>query len=91
MRVSRDGRFVDLTPRECAVLAILAREPGRVFTREELLLEQGEAAKSSERAIDAHIKNIRRKIEDSSRRPQHLITVHGVGYRLSLPSGRQRP
>jgi DNA-binding response OmpR family regulator len=78
-----DGRKVELTATEFQLLAHMARQPGRVFTRAQLLdAVHGVAVESYERAIDAHIKNIRRKIEDDPHSPRHLQTVFGVGYRL---------
>ena len=83
-----DGRRVDLTPTEFRLLLELARQPGRVFTRSQLLSAvQGVAFESYERAIDAHVKNIRRKIEDDPRAPRRLQTVFGVGYRLAEEQG----
>ncbi|HUS83389.1 MAG TPA: response regulator transcription factor [Dehalococcoidia bacterium] len=74
---------VDLTATEFAVLLVLARHPGMVYTRLQLLEEvQGEAYAGYERAIDSHIKNIRRKLEPDPQRPRYVVTVHGVGYRL---------
>jgi DNA-binding response OmpR family regulator len=82
MRVSVGGRPVDLTPTEFQLLVALLREPGRVFTRGQLLdAVHGVAIESYERAIDAHVKNIRKKIEPTPGRPRYLLTVHGVGYR----------
>ena len=84
MRVSVGGTQVDLTPTEFQLLATLAREPGRVFTRSQLLdAVHGVAIESYERAIDAHVKNIRRKIEPEPGSPRYVVTVHGVGYRFS--------
>jgi two-component system alkaline phosphatase synthesis response regulator PhoP len=84
MRLSADGRPADLTPTEFQLLAAMARQPGRVFTRGQLLdALHGVAFESYERAIDAHVKNIRRKIEPDPREPRHLLTVYGVGYRLA--------
>jgi DNA-binding response OmpR family regulator len=84
MRVSVQGRSVDLTPTEFHLLTALIREPGRVFTRAQLLdAVHGVAIESYERAIDAHVKNIRRKIEPAPGRPQYVLTVHGVGYRFA--------
>ena len=78
------GRRVDLTPTEFQLLAAMAREPGRVFTRAQLLdAVHGVAFESYERAIDAHVKNIRRKLEPDSGAPRYLQTVYGVGYRLA--------
>jgi DNA-binding response OmpR family regulator len=84
MRVSVAGTQVDLTPTEFQLLATLAREPGRVFTRSQLLdAVHGVAIESYERAIDAHVKNIRRKIEPEPGSPRYVVTVHGVGYRFA--------
>ena len=84
MRLTVDGRAVELTATEFSLLAAMAREPGRVFTRAQLLdAIHGVAFESYERAIDAHVKNIRRKIEADPRSPRHLLTVYGVGYRLA--------
>jgi DNA-binding response OmpR family regulator len=84
MRVTVAGRPVDLTPTEFQLLAALGREPGRVFTRNQLLdAVHGVAFESYERAIDAHVKNIRKKIEPTPGRPRYLLTVRGVGYRLA--------
>jgi DNA-binding response OmpR family regulator len=84
MRVRLGGRPVDLTPTEFQLLATFVREPGRVFTRSQLLdAVHGVAFESYERAIDAHVKNIRRKIEPTPGRPRYLLTVHGVGYRFA--------
>jgi len=83
MRVRAGDRDVELTATEFQLLAALAREPGRVFTRSQLLdAVHGVAFESYERAIDAHVKNIRRKLESDPREPRYLQTVHGVGYRF---------
>ena len=82
------GRSIELTPSEFAILATMARQPGRVFTRSQLLdAVRGDAFESYERAIDAHVKNIRRKIEPDPRQPRYLLTVYGVGYRVAEPAG----
>jgi DNA-binding response OmpR family regulator len=78
------GRAVELTPTEFELLALMARQPGRVFTRSQLLeAVRGAAVESYERAIDAHVKNIRRKLEPDPSRPRFLQTVFGVGYRFA--------
>jgi len=83
MATTVDGKTVELTPTEFQLLTHMARQPGRVFTRAQLLdAVHGVAVESYERAIDAHVKNIRRKIESDPRAPRHLQTVFGVGYRL---------
>ncbi|MDP9265699.1 MAG: response regulator transcription factor [Chloroflexota bacterium] len=84
MRVTAGSRDVDLTPSEFQLVAAVARQPGRVFTRAQLLdVLQGAAIESYERAIDTHVKNIRRKLEPDPREPRYLLTVHGVGYRFA--------
>jgi len=84
MRVSVGGRTVNLTPTEFQLFVALARQPGRVFTRGQLLdAVHGVSFESYERAIDAHVKNIRRKVEPVPGRPRYLLTVHGVGYRFA--------
>ena len=84
MRVEVAGADVELTPTEFKLLETLARQPGRIFTRSQLLdAIHGVAFESYERAIDAHIKNLRRKIEPDPRRPRYIFTVYGVGYRFA--------
>jgi DNA-binding response OmpR family regulator len=79
-----EARAVDLTPTEFQLLATLARKPGRIFTRAQLLdAVHGIAFESYERAIDAHIKNIRRKIEPNPRQPRYILMVYGVGYKFA--------
>lgn len=77
------GQMVDLTPTEFTLLSVLAEQPGRVFSRLQLLeATQGAAYEGYERTIDAHIKNLRSKLEADSRQPRYIETVFGVGYRL---------
>ena len=84
MRVTVGGRPVDVTPTEFQLLAALARQPGRIFTRAQLLdAVRGVAFESYERAIDAHVKNIRRKIEPDPHEPRYVLTVYGVGYKFA--------
>ena len=84
MRVAVAGRIVELTPTEFQLLVALARQPGRIFTRSQLLDSiHGVAFESYERAIDAHVKNLRRKLEDDPSRPRYVLTVYGVGYRFA--------
>ena len=84
MRVTRDDIEINLTPTEFQLVAALARQPGRVFTRGQLLdAVHGVSFESYERAVDAHIKNIRRKLEPEPGRPRYVLTVHGVGYKLA--------
>jgi DNA-binding response OmpR family regulator len=78
----RDRTPIDLTPTEFQLLTTLARQPGRIFTRAQLLdAVRGTDVESFDRAIDTHIKNIRRKIERDPRDPRYILTVYGVGYR----------
>jgi DNA-binding response OmpR family regulator len=84
MRARVNGRGVDLTPTEFQLLTTFVREPGRVFTRGQLLdALHGVTIDSYERAIDSHVKNLRKKIEPDVTRPRYVLTVHGVGYRFT--------
>jgi len=77
-------REVTLTPTEFEILATLADQPGRVFSRAQLLTAtRGVAFESYERAIDSHVRNLRRKIEPEKGSPRYVITVHGVGYKFA--------
>ena len=78
------GQPVDLTPTEFRLLETLMTSPGRAFTRAELLeAVQGIAFEAYERTADAHVKNLRRKIEPEPLHPRTILTVRGVGYRLN--------
>ena len=84
MRTEVAGTAVDLTPTEFRLLATLARQPGRIFTRSQLLdALHGVAFETYERAIDSHVKNLRRKLEPDPRQPRYVLTVYGVGYRFA--------
>jgi two-component system, OmpR family, alkaline phosphatase synthesis response regulator PhoP len=85
MRVTAEKHEIEeLTPTEFELLATLARQPGRIFTRAQLLNAiHGVAFESYERAIDAHVKNIRRKVEVKPGEPKYLLTVYGVGYKFA--------
>ncbi|HEU5205052.1 MAG TPA: response regulator transcription factor [Candidatus Limnocylindrales bacterium] len=88
MRTEVAGTPAELTPTEFTLLATMARQPGRIFTRSQLLdAVHGVAFESYERAIDTHIKNVRRKIEPNPREPRYIQTVYGVGYRVAEPEG----
>ncbi len=77
-------RVVELTSTEFHLLAMMVRQPGRVFTRAQLLdAVRGEQVESFERAIDVHIKNLRRKLEPDPHNPQYVLTVYGVGYKFA--------
>ncbi len=84
MKVEREGETVELTSTEFEIVAQLARKPGRVYTRGQLLESlHGVSFESYERAIDAHIKNIRRKLEPDPRKPRYVLTVRGIGYKFT--------
>ena len=85
MRITAENRQIEeLTPTEFCLVAEMARYPGRVFTRAQLLdALHGVAFESYERAIDAHVKNIRHKIETNPSEPRYLLTVYGVGYKFT--------
>jgi len=84
MRVTVGDRGVELTPTEFQLLSTLARQPGRVLTRAQLLdAVHGVAFESYERAIDAHVKNVRHKIEPNPREPRYILTVYGIGYKFA--------
>jgi DNA-binding response OmpR family regulator len=81
--VRRAGVPVELTPTEFSLLTTLAGQPGRVFSRLQLLESaQGQAYEGYERTIDAHIKNLRAKLEQDPRQPRYIETVFGIGYRF---------
>jgi two-component system alkaline phosphatase synthesis response regulator PhoP len=83
-QVTVGDRVLDLTATEFDLLVELARQPGRVFTRAQLLgAVHGVVVESYERTVDVHIKNIRRKLEPDPHRPRYLLTVHSVGYRFA--------
>lgn len=82
--VEAHGRPVELTPTEFALLEALMRNAGRPLTRAQLLdAAQGSAFEGYERTIDAHIKNLRRKVERDSACPAAILTVFGVGYKFA--------
>jgi len=84
MQVSRNGTPLDLTATEFQLLAALARQPGRIFTRAQLLdAVHGTDVEAFERAIDTHIKNIRRKVEPDPRSPKYVLTIYGMGYKFA--------
>ncbi len=83
-RVTVAGHAVRLTPTEFELLATLAREPGRVWTRSQLLdAVRGFSLETYERAIDGHIRNLRRKLDPAPGSSRYVRTVHGVGYALA--------
>jgi len=81
--VLKNGLPLDLTPTEFKVLFTLASTPGKVFSRDELVQKAlGYQFEGYERSIDAHIKNIRQKIEDDPKNPLFILTIYGVGYKF---------
>jgi DNA-binding response OmpR family regulator len=84
MQAKVGRRTIDLTSTEFDLLAMMMRQPGRVFTRGQLLdAIRGEQVEAFDRAIDAHIKNLRRKVEPDPHAPRYLLTVYGVGYKFA--------
>jgi DNA-binding response OmpR family regulator len=84
LAVERAGKKIELTATEFQILVTLAAHPGRLFTRAQLLdAIRGADSEPFERAIDAHVKNIRRKIEPDPRNPRYVLTVYGVGYKAA--------
>jgi two-component system OmpR family response regulator len=81
--VSLRDQTVSLTPTEFEILATLMSQPGRIFSRQQLLnAAHGVAFESYERAIDSHIRNLRCKLEAGGDRANYIVTVHGVGYKF---------
>ncbi len=82
-RLSVRGQRAHLTPREFKILTVLMREPGRVFSRSQLVEKAlGYDFDGTDRTVDVHILNLRRKIEQDPNRPQYIQTVYGMGYRF---------
>lgn len=86
--VTKSGSFIDLTPTEFDILRTLASQPGRAFSRKQLLEATQEVAyEGYERSIDTHIKNLRAKIEPDPHSPKYIETVFGIGYRANRELG----
>jgi two-component system response regulator RegX3 len=82
-RVEVDGTLVALTPTEFRLVSLLASDPERVFSREEIMRHLWQSAFVGDtRNVDVHVRNVRRKIERDAARPERLVTVRGVGYQL---------
>jgi DNA-binding response OmpR family regulator len=82
--VKKNGEILDITPTEFKILELLANNPGRVYTRLNMVeIIQEYAFEGYERTIDAHIKNLRRKVENNPKEPQYILTVYGVGYKFA--------
>jgi len=83
-RVTKSGEPVHLTRTEFDLLVTLAKRPGQTFTRAQLLGSQhGVTYDGYDRSVDAHIKNIRRKLEDDPSEPRYILTVYGIGYQFA--------
>jgi two-component system alkaline phosphatase synthesis response regulator PhoP len=83
-RVTRSGETIDLTRSEFNLLAVLAQHPGQTFTREQLVDRlHGVAYAGYDRSVDAHVKNLRRKLEPDPAEPRYVLTVYGVGYKFT--------
>lgn len=81
--VTKHGKNIALTPNEFGLLSTLAKYPKKVFTRNELIHSVfGDDYEGFDRTIDAHIKNLRQKLETEPKNPKYVITVHGIGYRF---------
>jgi two-component system alkaline phosphatase synthesis response regulator PhoP len=84
LKLTRRDVPIDLTATEFELLVALARHPGRIFTRTQLLdAIHGVEVDAFDRAIDTHVKNIRRKIEPDTRSPRYVLTVYGIGYKFA--------
>ncbi len=78
------GKSLKLTPIEFKILGVMAREPGRVFSREQLIeMVFGYNFEGFDRTVDVHILNLRRKLEADSGQPKHIRTVYGAGYKFN--------
>lgn len=83
LEVKKSEMILTLTATEFKILTLLAKNPKRVFSREDLISHVlGEDFEGFDRTIDSHIKNLRQKIEDNTRKPRYIITVHGFGYKF---------
>lgn len=81
--VSKGGVILDMTPTEFKMLEMMATNPHRVFSRLQIVEQaQGYEFEGYERTVDAHIKNLRRKLEDNPKEPKYIITVYGIGYKF---------
>lgn len=81
--VQKKGKSVNLTPSEMKILSALLKYPGKIFTRAELIdIALGDEFDGFDRTIDSHVKNLRQKIEDDSKNPLYILTVHGLGYKF---------
>ena len=91
-QLKKGQQEIILTPTEFSILALMARSPGRVFSRLQLLEAcLGEAYSGYERSIDTHISNLRKKIEVNPASPEYIITVFGLGYKFHIPESGPLP
>jgi len=82
--VTRQGQTIHLTPSEFTLLSVLAQHPGQVFSREQLLDRlYGMSYDGFARSVDAHIKNLRQKLEDDPSDPRYVLTIYGIGYKFN--------
>jgi DNA-binding response OmpR family regulator len=82
--VTRRNEAIHLTPSEFTLLTVLAQHPGQVFSREQLLERlYGVSYDSLARSVDAHVKNLRQKLEDDPANPRYVLTIYGIGYKFS--------
>lgn len=82
-QVMQDGQIVDLIPTEFKILELMAANSGRVFSRLQMVEQtQGYTFEGYERTIDAHVKNIRHKMEVNPKEPRYILTVYGIGYKF---------
>lgn len=81
--VTKNGETVNLTPIEFALLVTMAKNPGRIFTRDDLITYAlGDEYEGFDRSLDSHIKNLRHKIESDTKNCRYIVTVHGIGYKF---------
>jgi DNA-binding response OmpR family regulator len=84
--VKKNGRLIELTPIEFKIFELLCQNPGQVYSRLQIIEKvQGYEFDGYDRTVDAHIKNIRKKIEENPQKPEYLVTVFGIGYKLVCP------
>ncbi len=84
--VKKKGRPIEFTPIEFKIFELLCQNPGQVYSRLQIIEKvQGYEFDGYDRTVDAHIKNIRKKIEENPQKPEYLVTVFGVGYKLVSP------
>lgn len=81
--VMKDGSRIELTSKEFEILKLLLQNPRKVYTKEQIYsLVWNDAYLGDENAVNVHISRLRNKIEDTPRKPQYVVTVWGIGYKL---------